>query len=75
MVNSVDPGYCATDQNNNQGFISAEQGAVTAALLAHAQFEGQGQGEAPDGGHVSGRHFYEGREVNWQFPEVEGIAP
>ena len=36
MVNSADPGYCATDQNNNQGFIPAAQGAVTPALLAHA---------------------------------------
>ena len=31
MVNSADPGFCATDQNNNQGYISAAQGAVTPA--------------------------------------------
>ena len=29
MVNSADPGYCATDQNQNQGYVSAAQGAVT----------------------------------------------
>eukprot|EP00522_Entomoneis_paludosa_P003509 CAMPEP_0172468318 /NCGR_PEP_ID=MMETSP1065-20121228/60978_1 /TAXON_ID=265537 /ORGANISM="Amphiprora paludosa, Strain CCMP125" /LENGTH=55 /DNA_ID=CAMNT_0013225681 /DNA_START=56 /DNA_END=220 /DNA_ORIENTATION=- len=34
MINSVDPGYCATDQNNQQGFISADRGAVTPFLLA-----------------------------------------
>ena len=61
MVNSVDPGYCATDQNSNQGFISAADGAVTPALLAHASF-GEGQ-------FVSGRHWYEGREMSWTYAQ------
>merc|ERR1712013_783123 len=52
VVTSVDPGYCATDQNQNQGYISAEQGAATPALLAHVQFT--------EGQIVSGKHFYEG---------------
>ena len=60
MVNSADPGYCSTDQNNNQGYITAAQGAVTPALLAHASF---GDGEA----FVTGRHFYEGREIPWSY--------
>lgn len=34
MVNSVDPGYCSTDQNNNQGNRPAERGAVTPLLLS-----------------------------------------
>jgi carbonyl reductase 1 len=34
MVNSVDPGYCATDQNKNQGNRAAERGAVTPFLLS-----------------------------------------
>ena len=60
MVNSADPGYCATDQNNNQGYISAAQGAATPALLAHASF-----GEKDP--FVSGKHFYEGREIPWTY--------
>jgi len=54
MVNSVDPGYCATDQNNNQGFISAERGAVTPFLLATLQ-----------GQFFSGMHWYQEQEIAW----------
>ena len=64
MVNSADPGYCATDQNQNQGYVSAAQGAVTPALLAHAQFPTEeGEGDA----FVTGRHFYEGGEIPWSY--------
>jgi NAD(P)-dependent dehydrogenase (short-subunit alcohol dehydrogenase family) len=35
MVNAVDPGYCATDQNNNQGYLPAKQGATAAVYLAN----------------------------------------
>lgn len=60
MVNSADPGYCATDQNNHQGFITAQEGAVTPAALSLASF--------PGGGVVmSGKHFYENREINWSY--------
>ena len=62
MVNSADPGYCATDQNNNQGFVSAAEGAKTPALLAHASFGGDGQTV-----HASGLHWYEGREMSWTY--------
>merc|ERR1740121_2340713 len=55
MVNSVDPGYCATDQNLNQGIQSAEQGARTPASLALL----------PDDHFVSGGLFRDGKEVAW----------
>ena len=55
MVNSVDPGYCATDQNSNQGYISATQGAQTPVALALL----------PDSEFVSGGHFFEGRAIEW----------
>ena len=34
LVNSVDPGFCTTDQNNHQGTRPAERGALTPYLLA-----------------------------------------
>lgn len=59
MVNSVDPGYCSTDQNNNQGFIPAERGALTPFLLATiADDESQ---------FVSGEHFFEERAISWMY--------
>jgi len=57
MVNSVDPGYCATDQNNNQGFIPAERGALTAFLLA----------TLPNDQFSSGLHWYEEQAINWSY--------
>lgn len=54
MVNSVDPGYCATDQNNNQGFIPAERGATTPFLLATIQEQ-----------FFSGVHWYQEQEIEW----------
>merc|ERR1712129_61159 len=57
MVNSVDPGFCATDQNQHQGYISAEQGAKTPALLAELQAEQT----------VTGKHFFEEREISWSY--------
>lgn len=55
MVNSVDPGFCATDQNQNQGYISADDGAKTAVALAML----------PTDKFVSGKHWYEQRELDW----------
>jgi len=57
MVNSVDPGFCATDQNQHQGYVSAERGAMTPALLA----------DLPAEQAVSGRHFFEEREISWWY--------
>ena len=58
-INSVDPGYCATDQNDHQGVISTSEGAVTPSLLAHAAFS--------DGQVASGLHWYDGREMSWTY--------
>lgn len=55
MINSVDPGYCATDQNANQGTRTAEHGARTPAFLALL----------PDTEFVSGRHFFDEAEIRW----------
>lgn len=57
MVNSVDPGFCATDQNQMQGCVSAERGATTAALLA----------SLPAERFLSGKHWYEEREMPWTY--------
>jgi carbonyl reductase 1 len=55
MVNSVDPGYCATDQNKNQGTIPAARGAVTPVVLA----------TIPASEFVSGLHFFQEQEIAW----------
>ena len=57
MVNSVDPGFCATDQNQNQGYISADDGAKTPVALALL----------PTDKFASGKHWYdsEQRERDW----------
>ncbi|CAN0116365.1 unnamed protein product [Heterosigma akashiwo] len=55
MVNSVDPGYCKTDQNDNQGFVPAQRGATTPFLLA----------TLPDDQYFSGMHWYEEQAVKW----------
>jgi carbonyl reductase 1 len=52
-VNSVDPGYCATDQNNNQGVRPAACGAVTPFLLATTNDA------------VSGLHWFDEQEIQW----------
>jgi hypothetical protein len=55
MFNVVDPGYCATDQNMNHGYISAEKGAITPVALA----------TLPKKRFVSGKLFYELQEIAW----------
>lgn len=59
MVNSVDPGYCATDQNNHQGTRPAGRGAVTPFLLATLDAE-----SSTDGGYT-GKHWFDEREIKW----------
>jgi len=62
MVNSVDPGYCRTDQNNNMGMVDPARGARTPALLATLD------GDEEDGGQfVSGGHFYQEQEIPWSY--------
>ena len=56
MVNCVDPGYCATDQNNQQGYIPARQGATTPVKLA----------TRPADMFLSGSYLYnDGSEIKW----------
>lgn len=54
MVNSVDPGYCATDQNNNQGTRPAERGAVTPFWLS-----------TQDEKFLTGVHWMDERPIQW----------
>ena len=61
MVNSVDPGYCKTDQNDNQGTVDPVDGAYTPYLLSLMD-----QGEDDDEV-VSGLHFYEEAEMSWSY--------
>ena len=76
--NAVDPGYCATDQNMNQGSLPPAVGAQTPAALACLGSEGEGGGEAKGGGEEAGegekdgdsfrtgRFFsYTGEEIDW----------
>jgi carbonyl reductase 1 len=53
MVNSVDPGYCATDQNDHQGYLPAARGAVTPCMLANLPT------------FVTGKHFFQEQEIAW----------
>jgi carbonyl reductase 1 len=57
MVNSVDPGYCATEQNNHQGTRPADRGAVTPLLLATL--------DESKMGHVTGKHWMDEHEISW----------
>ena len=53
LVNSVDPGYCATDQNNHQGTRPAERGAMTPLLLATVDAD------------FTGKHWFDEQEIRW----------
>lgn len=62
LINSVDPGYCKTDQNNNQGTVDPADGAYTPYLLALME-----QDDEDDGEDMSGLHFYEQQEIPWTY--------
>jgi carbonyl reductase 1 len=53
LVNSVDPGYCATDQNNNQGTRPAAVGALTPFFLATVDAD------------FTGKHWFDEKEIQW----------
>jgi len=55
MCNTVDPGYCATDQNNNQGFRPVARGAVTPNLLA----------TLPEDQRYTGLHWFDEQTIEW----------
>lgn len=57
MVCSVDPGYCATDQNANKGYFKAEWGARTPAWLASLTND--------ESVEASGKHFFDQKEAAW----------
>jgi carbonyl reductase 1 len=62
LCNSVDPGYCKTDQNNNQGVTDPSRGAYTPYLLAVMESESDEEGEE-----TSGLHFFEESEIPWSY--------
>jgi len=74
MINSVDPGYCKTDQNNDQGVVDPADGAYTPYLLARMA-ERENEGGGVEGGNEfravakadSGLHFYQGSEMPWSY--------
>ena len=53
LVNSVCPGYCATDLNGNNGHRTAEQGAAIAVKLATIGPDGPNGGFFDDAGPVA----------------------
>ncbi|KAL3786999.1 hypothetical protein HJC23_005510 [Cyclotella cryptica] len=69
MVNSVDPGYCKTDQNDNRGVVDPADGAYTPYLLALMERGGEDEEEEEEEGEeiLSGLHFYEGAEMPWSY--------
>lgn len=64
MVNSVDPGYCRTDQNDNRGVVDPADGAYTPYLLTLMEADNDDDGKEEV---VSGLHFYEQREIPWTY--------
>lgn len=54
-INCVDPGYCCTDQNANQGPRPAEEGARTPAFLALL----------PDDAEITGGYWMDQAEKEW----------
>ncbi len=74
MINSVDPGYCRTDQNNNQGTVDPFDGAYTPYLLSLMEVDSDkiGEDEADssyeeDIETLSGLHFYQESEIPWTY--------
>lgn len=65
LINSVDPGYCKTDQNNNQGTVDPSDGAYTPYLLALLEHD-----DDDDGEDMSGLHFYEEQEIPWTYQRI-----
>jgi len=62
MVNSVDPGRCRTDQNDNRGPVNAADGAYTPYLLTQMERGDEASGEV-----MSGLHFYDQQDIPWTY--------
>ena len=67
MINSVDPGYCCTDQNNNQGVVDPVKGAYTPYLLASKEVDKEGDNGSDNEKVDSGLHFYDESEMPWSY--------
>ena len=63
LINSVDPGYCATDQNQHHGTKSAARGATTPYLLATIRPEWTAPSDQLAA--YTGKHWYEEHEIAW----------
>eukprot|EP00571_Detonula_confervacea_P008092 CAMPEP_0172319024 /NCGR_PEP_ID=MMETSP1058-20130122/36569_1 /TAXON_ID=83371 /ORGANISM="Detonula confervacea, Strain CCMP 353" /LENGTH=318 /DNA_ID=CAMNT_0013033967 /DNA_START=111 /DNA_END=1067 /DNA_ORIENTATION=- len=63
MINSVDPGYCRTDQNDNQGTVDPSKGSYTPYLLSLMEVDEEEGDDELD----SGLHFYEESEMPWSY--------
>lgn len=69
MINSVDPGYCRTDQNDNRGVVDPSEGAYTPYLLALLEREEEREEESEEEKKEadSGLHFFEAMEMPWTY--------
>jgi len=63
MINSVDPGYCKTDQNDNRGDVDPAKGAYTPYLLTVMEVDEEEENDEVN----SGLHFYEEGEMPWTY--------
>ena len=61
-INSVDPGYCKTDQNDNMGTVDPYRGAYTPFLLATSSSD-----EEEEVDMSTGLHFYEEKSIPWSY--------
>ena len=55
LINTVDPGYCSTDQNDNQGIRPAERGSITPYLLGTTKER------------FTGLHWYDEQVMPWTY--------
>jgi len=68
-INSVDPGYCRTDQNDNMGTVDPYRGAYTPYLLATmSSMDGSGDEEVN-----TGLHFYEEESIPWSYQSFRAV--
>ena len=67
-INSIDPGYCRTDQNDNMGNVDPYRGAYTPYLLALLEVDDDDEEEEGSKEEVdTGLHFYEEEEIPWTY--------
>jgi NAD(P)-dependent dehydrogenase (short-subunit alcohol dehydrogenase family) len=64
VCSSVDPGYCATDQNNHQGNRPASRGAVTPYWLATTTASTRSDDDN-DNTATTGMHWFDETVIEW----------